>query len=157
MSDEVIGEEILELVDRRPTARQPGFTKTCRMTLMESDRPLLTHEVCQEIVRRNPVRLAGQNNPWRRSPPCSTGWRAMERLASWLTIEVGASGSGQQRASDRRRNHSLKVARYLKKSRFYSATQGGTMAQGRRKAHTWWGMGYSTQTSTPQPELTTRV
>jgi hypothetical protein len=30
MSDEVIGEEILELVDHGATARQPGFIKTCR-------------------------------------------------------------------------------------------------------------------------------
>jgi hypothetical protein len=63
MSDELIGEGILELVDHKPNARQPGFTKTCRVRLMESDRPLLTHEVCQKIVQRNPVRLAGQNKP----------------------------------------------------------------------------------------------
>jgi hypothetical protein len=61
--DEAVGEELLDLVDHRPTARQPGFTKTCRMILMEADRPLLTHEVCQEIRRRNPALLARQKDP----------------------------------------------------------------------------------------------
>ena len=31
-------EELLELVDRKSGGRQPGFTKACRMVLMEADR-----------------------------------------------------------------------------------------------------------------------
>ena len=89
MSDEVIGEEILELVDHRPTARQPGFTKTCRVRLMESDRPLLTHEVCQEIVRRNLVRLAGQNKPL---PSVSI---VLNRLASYGEARFMANDRGR--------------------------------------------------------------
>ena len=37
--DDVIGDELLELIDHRSDARQPGFTTTCRMILMESNRP----------------------------------------------------------------------------------------------------------------------
>ena len=35
--DAVLSEELLELVDRKSGGRQPGFTKACRMVLMESD------------------------------------------------------------------------------------------------------------------------
>ena len=38
--DEVLSEELLELVDRKSGGRQPGFTKACRMVLMEAARPL---------------------------------------------------------------------------------------------------------------------
>jgi hypothetical protein len=38
--DEVLNEELLELVDRKSNGRQPGFTKACRMVLMEAGRPL---------------------------------------------------------------------------------------------------------------------
>jgi len=61
--DDVIGNELLELIDHRSDARQPGFTTTCRTILMESSRPLLTQEVAQEIARRNPAWLARQKVP----------------------------------------------------------------------------------------------
>src|SRR2546421_10693082 len=38
--DSVLSEELLELVDRKSGGRQPGFTKACRMGLMEAARPL---------------------------------------------------------------------------------------------------------------------
>lgn len=38
--DAVLSEELLELVDRKSKGRQPGFTKACRMILMEANRPL---------------------------------------------------------------------------------------------------------------------
>ena len=37
--DEVLSEELLELVDRKSSGRQPGFTKACRMVLMEAAVP----------------------------------------------------------------------------------------------------------------------
>src|ERR1022692_4410401 len=33
--EEVLGEDLLELIDRKPNGRQPGFTKACRRVLME--------------------------------------------------------------------------------------------------------------------------
>src|SRR5271166_6815278 len=38
--DDILGEDLLELVDRRAGGRQPGFTKACRMVLMEARRAL---------------------------------------------------------------------------------------------------------------------
>ena len=44
--DQVLGDDLLELIDRKPTGRQPGFTKACRRVLMEVRRPLGAREVC---------------------------------------------------------------------------------------------------------------
>jgi hypothetical protein len=44
--DEILSEELLDLVDRKTSGRQPGFTKACRMVLMEAKRPLAAREPC---------------------------------------------------------------------------------------------------------------
>src|SRR5580658_11251372 len=36
--DDLLSDELLELVDRKSGGRQPGFTKACRMILMEANR-----------------------------------------------------------------------------------------------------------------------
>src|SRR6266581_8941801 len=61
--DEVLSEELLELVDRRSGGRQPGFTKACRMVLMEADRPLAAREVCEQIQQRIPPLLLRHKDP----------------------------------------------------------------------------------------------
>jgi hypothetical protein len=61
--EEAIGKQLLDLVHDRSVHRQPGFTSTCRRVLMESNRPLLTHEVCREIGLRNPTLLAHHKDP----------------------------------------------------------------------------------------------
>jgi len=61
--DEVLSEELLELVDRKSGGRQPGFTKACRMVLMEADRPLLAREVCKQIQQRIPPVLLRHKDP----------------------------------------------------------------------------------------------
>src|ERR1700685_4875514 len=55
--DEILGEDLLELVDRKTAGRQPGFTKACRMVLMEAGRPLAVREVCEQIQQRLPTIL----------------------------------------------------------------------------------------------------
>src|SRR5947209_18859059 len=61
--DEVLTDELLELVDRKSNGRQPGFTKACRMVLMESARPLGAREVCEHIQRRIPPVLLHHKDP----------------------------------------------------------------------------------------------
>lgn len=56
--NEVVGERLLEVVERKSSTRSRGFTRTCRLVLMESNRPLMCQEVCDEIMRRNPAMLA---------------------------------------------------------------------------------------------------
>ena len=61
--DDVLNDELLELVDRKSSGRQPGFTKACRMVLMEADRPLGAREVCELIQQRLPPILSRHKDP----------------------------------------------------------------------------------------------
>lgn len=61
--DQVLGDDLLELIDRKPTGRQPGFTKACRRVLMEVRRPLGAREVCLELERHAPSILARHKDP----------------------------------------------------------------------------------------------
>ncbi len=61
--DEVLNDELLELVDRKSGGRQPGFTKACRMVLMEAERPLGAREVCEQIQRKVPPILLRHKDP----------------------------------------------------------------------------------------------
>lgn len=61
--DDVLGDDLLELIDRKPSGRQPGFTKACRTVLLEAKRPLGAREVCEDLERRAPAILARHKDP----------------------------------------------------------------------------------------------
>ena len=61
--DHVLSPELLELVDRKSNGRQPGFTKACRMILMEAGRALSARDVCDQIQERMPPMLARHKDP----------------------------------------------------------------------------------------------
>lgn len=61
--DEILGEDLLELVDRKTAGRQPGFTKACRMVLMEAGGSLSVREVCERIQERMPAVLLRHKDP----------------------------------------------------------------------------------------------
>jgi chorismate mutase len=61
--EEALGEDLLELIDRKPNGRQPGFTKACRRVLMEVRRPMGAREVCVELERQAPAILARHKDP----------------------------------------------------------------------------------------------
>lgn len=61
--DEILNDDLLELVDRKTGGRQPGFTKACRMVLMEADRPLGARDVCEQIQQRVPPMLLRHKDP----------------------------------------------------------------------------------------------
>jgi hypothetical protein len=61
--DGVLGDDLLELIDRKPTGRQPGFTKACRRVLMDVKRPLGAREVCLELEKYAPAILARHKDP----------------------------------------------------------------------------------------------
>src|SRR5438445_13273322 len=61
--DDVLSEELLELVDRKSGGRQPGFTKACRMVLLEAEKPLGTREVCNQTQPRKPPILIRHKDP----------------------------------------------------------------------------------------------
>jgi hypothetical protein len=61
--DSVLSDELLELVDRKSSGRQPGFTKACRMILMDSKRALSARDVCDRIQEKAPPMLARHKDP----------------------------------------------------------------------------------------------
>jgi len=61
--DDILSEELLELVDRKSNGRQPGFTKACRLVLMEAGRPLGAREVCEHIQEKIPPVLLRHKDP----------------------------------------------------------------------------------------------
>jgi hypothetical protein len=61
--DEILSDELLHLVDRKPSGRQPGFTQACRVLLMEAERPLSVREVCTRMGERMPTVLERHKDP----------------------------------------------------------------------------------------------
>ncbi len=61
--DDILSDDLLEMVDRKTAIRQPGFTKVCRMVLMEAVSPLGAREVCDHIRRRTPPVLLRHKDP----------------------------------------------------------------------------------------------
>jgi hypothetical protein len=61
--DSVLNDELLELVDRKSSGRQPGFTKACRMVLMDANRALSARDVCDRIQQKAPPMLARHKDP----------------------------------------------------------------------------------------------
>jgi hypothetical protein len=61
--DGILNEELLELVDRKATGRRPGFTKACRMILMESGRVMTVRDICDCFRRQMPELLARHKDP----------------------------------------------------------------------------------------------
>lgn len=59
----VLSDELLELVDRKSNGRQPGFTKACRMILMDANRALSARDVCDRIQERMPPMLERHKDP----------------------------------------------------------------------------------------------
>src|SRR5580658_10624864 len=61
--DGVLSDELLELLDRKSSGRQPGFTKACRMVLMDANRALSARDVCERIQEKIPLMLARHKDP----------------------------------------------------------------------------------------------
>lgn len=61
--DEVLDDELMELIDRKSSGRQSGFTKACRMILMDANRGLSAREVCGLIQDKMPLMMARHKDP----------------------------------------------------------------------------------------------
>jgi chorismate mutase len=61
--EDVLSDELLELVDRKSGGRQPGFTKACRMALMDANRALTARDVCDCIQQKAAPMLARHKDP----------------------------------------------------------------------------------------------
>jgi hypothetical protein len=88
--ESTVGEDLLELVGQRPSTRPRGFTKTCRLVLIEAKRPLMTQEVCQELERRNPALLT------RHKDPLASVSTVLNRLATYGEARVVVNQRGRR-------------------------------------------------------------
>jgi hypothetical protein len=61
--DALLSEELMELVDRKSSGRQPGFTKACRMILMEAGRAMNARDICDYFQEKMPALLARHKDP----------------------------------------------------------------------------------------------
>jgi hypothetical protein len=61
--ESVLNPELLALLDRKASQRQPGFTHACRLVLMQSHAPLTTNDICSELGRRFPDLLQRHKDP----------------------------------------------------------------------------------------------
>jgi chorismate mutase len=61
--DDVLDDELLTLVDRKPNGRQPGFTRACRAVLIESKAPLTAREVVTQMQERFAGVLVNHKDP----------------------------------------------------------------------------------------------
>jgi hypothetical protein len=61
--DSVLGDDLLALLDRKTVTRQPGFTRACRLVLMESGAALGTRQICETLRQRFPEVMERHKDP----------------------------------------------------------------------------------------------
>src|ERR1700731_48090 len=88
--DEVLSDELLELVDRKSSGRQPGFTKACRMILMDSNRALSARDVCDRLQQKSPPLLA------RHKEPMASVTTVLNRLVAYGEARAVALDNGRR-------------------------------------------------------------
>jgi hypothetical protein len=88
--DAVLSDELLELVDRKSSGRQPGFTKACRMILMDANRALSARDVCDRIQQKAPPMLA------RHKDPMASVTTVLNRLVAYGEAKAVALDNGRR-------------------------------------------------------------
>ena len=88
--EEVLSDELLELVDRKSSGRQPGFTKACRMILMEANRALSARDVCDRLQQKSPPMLA------RHKDPMASVTTVLNRLVAYGEAQAVALDNGRR-------------------------------------------------------------
>jgi len=88
--EQILDEELLELMDRKTSGRQPGFTKACRMVLMEACCPLSVREVCERLQKRTPTVLL------RHKDPLSSVTVVLNRLVEYGEIQSVVRENGRR-------------------------------------------------------------
>ncbi|HEX4427306.1 MAG TPA: hypothetical protein VH079_18035 [Terriglobales bacterium] len=59
----ILNEDLPAVFDSRNHGRQPGFTRACRMVLMEATAPLAAREVCEQIQQMTPPMIQHHKDP----------------------------------------------------------------------------------------------
>ena len=88
--DGVLNDELMELVDRKNNGRQPGFTKACRMILMEAGRALSARDICDHFQQKMPALLS------RHKDPMASVTTVLNRLVDYGEAQAVFSNSGRR-------------------------------------------------------------
>jgi hypothetical protein len=88
--DGVLSDELMELVDRKSSGRQPGFTKACRMILMEAGRPMSARDICDYFHNKIPTLLA------RHKDPMASVTTVLNRLVDYGEAQAVFLGNGRR-------------------------------------------------------------
>ena len=88
--DEVLSEELLQLVDRKSNGRQPGFTKACRMILMEAGRAMSARDICEYFQQKLPSLLAHHKDPM------ASVTTVLNRLVDYGEAQAVAANNGRR-------------------------------------------------------------
>ena len=86
----VLNEELMELVDRKNGGRHPGFTKACRMILMEAGRPMSARDICECFQQKMPSLLE------RHKDPMVSVTTVLNRLVDYGEAQAVFSGNGRR-------------------------------------------------------------
>jgi len=86
----VLSEELLTLLDGRPVARQSGFTRACRIVLMDSPDALSARQVCEQLQRKFPGMLE------RHRSPVASVTTVLNRLVDYAEVRSTADSTGRR-------------------------------------------------------------
>lgn len=88
--DTVLSDQLLTFLDRKPASRQPGFTRACRVVLMESGKPLGARFVCQALQQKFPEVLG------RHKDPIASVTTVLNRLADYTEARCSLDANGRR-------------------------------------------------------------
>lgn len=88
--DCVLSDQLLTFLDRKSSSRQPGFTRACRLVLMESVKPLGARMVCQALQQKFPEVLE------RHKDPIASVTTVLNRLADYTEARCSLDANGRR-------------------------------------------------------------
>lgn len=88
--DSVLSDQLLTFLDRKSASRQPGFTRACRVVLMEASKPLGARLVCQALQQRFPEVLE------RHKDPIASVTTVLNRLADYGEARCALDTNGRR-------------------------------------------------------------
>ena len=88
--DSMLNDQLLTFLDRKSASRQPGFTRACRVVLMESSKPLGARFVCQALKQKFPELLE------RHKDPIASVTTVLNRLADYTEARCSLDTNGRR-------------------------------------------------------------
>jgi hypothetical protein len=92
--DEVLTAEVLQVLGRGNTRKQPGFTRACRLILMEAGIPLEARQGMRELDRRFPKLVEHLKDPLASVTPVFNRRSPAARCVLSPTVRDAGCGSG---------------------------------------------------------------